>query len=48
MKYMVKYQNHDKGAKDGSMTRESKDRAEKAVKLLKECGYKIVYAFEIS
>jgi len=47
MKYMINYQNHDKGAKDGSMIRETIERAKKSVKLMKECGYTVVTCIKI-
>ena len=40
--YTVKFSDHDKGAKGGEFTRETKERAEFSKRLMHDCGYRTV------
>lgn len=40
---VVFYGDHDKGSPDGMMIREGVERAEKTVRILRECGYRKVF-----
>jgi len=39
--YKVTYRNHDQGAADGFMIRESMNAAEQTARLMQECGYMV-------
>lgn len=46
MEFTISYADHDLGAKDGSMTRMGRERAEWSANLLRECGYQTVTVVE--